>query len=287
MGRDGPDNPGEDKPARFDPTVAHQARIYDYWLGGKDNFAADREAGDKALAEYPDLVRAVRANRAFLVRAVRYLAEAGIRQFLDVGTGIPTASNTHEVAQSAAPDCRVVYVDNDPIVLLHARALLVSNRDGACAYVDADFRDPDKILAGAAKLIDFRQPVALMLLGILQLIPDKDDPWGVVKTLLAAMAPGSYLAVTHPTPDIDPRSVKAAAVLDTMSAEKRTLRHRPDVAKFFDGLDMVPPGLVQVSKWRPESPIQAAAPASRWAGVGRKPGTSVSRTATARRSPSS
>jgi hypothetical protein len=277
VGRNGPDNPGEDKAARFDPTVAHQARIYDYWLGGKDNFAADREAGDKALAEYPDLIRAVRANRAFLVRAVRYLAgEAGIRQFLDIGTGIPTANNTHEVAQSIAPETRVVYVDNDPVVLLHARALLTSSREGGCAYVDADFRDPEKILTEAARLIDFRQPIALMLLGILQLIPDKDDPFGVVKTLVTALAPGSYLTITHPARDIDPRSVKAAAVLDTLSVEKRTLRHRADVARFFDGLDMVPPGLVQVSMWRPESQIQAAAPASRWAGMGRKPGKRVS-----------
>jgi hypothetical protein len=277
VGLNRPDDPGEGKAARFDPTVAHQARIYDYWLGGKDNFAADREAGDKALAEYPDLIKAVRANRAFLVRAVRYLTgEAGIRQFLDIGTGIPTANNTHEVAQSLAPDSRIVYVDNDPVVLLHARALLTSNREGACAYVDADFRDPDKILAEAAKLIDFRRPVALMLLGILQLIPDKDDPWGAVKTLLAALAPGSYLAITHPAGDIDPRSLKAAAVLDTMSVEKRTLRRRADVARFFDGLDMLPPGLVQVSKWRPESQMQASAPASRWAGIGRKPGGSVS-----------
>ncbi len=272
MTGNGPEEPAASRAIRFDPSVAHQARIYDYWLGGKDNFAADREAGDKALAEYPDLVRAVRANRAFLVRAVRYLAaEAGIRQFLDIGTGIPTASNTHEVAQSVAPDSRIVYVDNDPVVLLHARALLTSNRQGACAYVDADFREPGKILAEAARLLDFGQPIALMLLGILQLIPDKDDPYGVVKTLLDAMVPGSFLAITHPAGDIDPRSVKAAAVLDTLSVEKRTLRCRAEIARFFDGLEMVPPGLVQVSKWRPESEIQAATPASRWAGIGRKP----------------
>jgi hypothetical protein len=252
--------------------VAHQARVYDYWLGGKDNFAADREAGDKALAEYPHLAMAVRANRAFLVRAVRYLAgEAGIRQFLDIGTGIPTANNTHEVAQEVAPDSRIVYVDNDPVVLLHARALLTSNEEGGCAYVDADFRNPGKILAQAAELLDLGKPTALMLLGILQLIPDEDEPYRIVRTLLAALPPGSYLTITHPAGDIDPRSLKAAAVLDGLSAEKRTLRTRDQVATFFHGLDMVPPGLVQVSKWRPESGVQAAAPASRWAGVGRKP----------------
>jgi hypothetical protein len=258
---------------QIDTSKPHPARVYDYLLGGKDNYVVDQQVGEK-LPEEAKV--AARQNRAFMQRAVAWLAHQGIDQFLDIGTGIPTANNTHEVAQSLAPDSRIVYVDNDPVVLLHARALLTSNREGACAYVDADFRDPDKILAEAAKLIDFRRPVALMLLGILQLIPDKDDPWGAVKTLLAALAPGSYLAITHPAGDIDPRSLKAAAVLDTMSVEKRTLRRRADVARFFDGLDMLPPGLVQVSKWRPESQMQASAPASRWAGIGRKPGGSVS-----------
>jgi hypothetical protein len=263
---------GENRKLRFDTTVAHQARIYDYWLGGKDNFAVDREAGDKALAEYPHLAKAVRANRAFLVRAVRYLAgEVGIRQFLDIGTGIPTANNTHEVAQGIAPDSRIVYVDNDPVVLLHAQALLTSNREGACAYVDADFRDPGKILAEAGKLLDFSKPTALMLLGILQLIPDEDDPYTVIETLLDALPSGSYLAITHPAGDIDPRSLKAAAVLDTLSVERRTLRPYDEIMRFFGGLELEPPGLVQVSKWRPDSEVQAATPASRWAGLGRKP----------------
>jgi hypothetical protein len=271
----GDDKQGDDRESRtlrFDTSVAHQARIYDYWLGGKDNFAVDRAAGDKALAEYPHLVKAVRANRAFLVRAVRFLAgENGIRQFLDIGTGIPTANNTHEVAQGIAPESRIVYVDNDPVVLLHAQALLTSNREGACAYVDADFRNPHKILAEAGKVLDLSQPTALMLLGILQLIPDEDDPFTVVSTLLDALPSGSYLAITHPAGDIDSRSLKAAAVLDTLSAERRSLRPRDEIIRFFDGLELVPPGLVQVSKWRPESEVQAATPASRWAGVGRKP----------------
>src|SRR5215469_3407122 len=170
-----------------DPMVAHQARIYDYWLGGKDNFAADREAAEQAVAAYPPILRAVRAQRAFLACAVRYLAgQAGVRQFLDIGTGLPTASNTHEVAQAAAPQARVVYVDNDPMVLAHARALLTSTPQGATAYLDADLRDPDKILAGAAELLDFRQPVAILLIGILQLIPDGDDPHAIAARLTAA-----------------------------------------------------------------------------------------------------
>ena len=202
--------------------------------GGKDNFAADREAGDRALEAYPQMVMAVRANRAFLIRAVRFLAgEGGIRQFLDIGTGIPTASNTHEVAQSVAPDSRIAYVDNDPVVLLHARALLTSTPEGACAYIDADFRNPGKILGEAAKLLDFAKPTALMLLGILQLIPDEDDPYGAVATLLAALSPGSYLVISHPAGDIDNRAVVAAAVLDTMSAEKRTMRTQAEVGRFL------------------------------------------------------
>ena len=159
----------------FDTSVPHIARVYDYWLGGKDNFAADRELGERTLQAYPNLVFSVRANRAFLSRTVRFLAaEAGIRQFLDIGTGIPTASNTHEVAQDVAPECRIVYVDNDPIVLSHARALLTSKPEGACAYIDADLRDPDKILVSAADTLDFSQPVAVMLLTVLQFVPDDE-----------------------------------------------------------------------------------------------------------------
>jgi hypothetical protein len=260
------------KRLRFDTSVAHQARIYDYWLGGKDNFAADRAAGDRAIAVNPTLVKAVRASRAFLVRVVSYLTgEAGIRQFLDIGTGIPTANNTHEVAQAIAPESRIVYVDNDPVILLHAQALLTSKPGGACAYVDADFRYPEKILAKAAEVLDFSRPVALMLLGILQLIPDEDKPYDTVATLLDALCPGSYLAISHPAGDMDPRAVKAAAVLDTMSAEKRTMRTHDQVMPFFTGTELLPPGLVPVNKWRPESELQASGTISRWAGLGRKP----------------
>jgi hypothetical protein len=260
------------KTPRLDTSVAHQARIYDYWLGGKDNFAADRVAGDKALEAYPLLPYSVRSQRAFLVRAVRYLAsEAGIRQFLDIGPGIPASNNTHEVAQSVAPDSRVVYADNDPVVLLHARALLRSSREGACAYVDADFRDPAKILTEAAKLLDFTKPAALILIGILQLIPDEDDPYGIIQTLMAALPSGSYLTILHLANDLDNRAVQAASVLNTMSAERRTPRSRDEFARFFTGLELVPPGIVQVNGWRPESAHQASGPGPLWVGVARKP----------------
>src|SRR5580765_1029078 len=186
-----------------DTSVAHPARVYDYWLGGKDNFAAYREAAERVLAAAPGLRYRVRANRAFLARATRYLAaEAGLRQFLDIGTGIPAAGNTHEVAQRVAPDARVVYVDNDAIVLLHAEALLRSTPEGATDYVQADLRDPGTILDRAAALLDFGQPVAVMLLGVLHLIQDDEDPWAIVARLMAAMPPGSYLTVSHPAIDI-------------------------------------------------------------------------------------
>ena len=237
----------------IDTTVAHQARIYDYWLGGKDNFAVDRDAAEQAIAAYPAILRGVRAQRAFLARAVRYLVEqAGVRQFLDIGTGIPTANNTHEVAQAAAPAARVVYVDNDPMVLAHARALLTSSAEGATAYLDADLREPGKILAGAADLLDFRRPVAVMLVGILQLITDADDPYAIVARLLAAVPPGSWLAVYHPASDIDQQRVsEAVRRVNARSAGTTTLRAHQEIARFFDGLQMLEPGLVQVQRWQP------------------------------------
>jgi S-adenosyl methyltransferase len=261
-----------DEPVPFDTSVAHVARVYDYWLGGKDNFAADRVAGDQAINAFPNIVLSARANRAFLARAVRFLAgEAGVRQFLDIGTGIPTANHTHEVAQSVAPESRVAYVDNDPIVLAHARALLASHPQGATNYVDADLRDPQKILDGAARLLDFGRPVAVMLMAILQHIDDEHDPYKIVGTLVGAMPPGSYLALSHPAKDIDAESMaKMADILNQMMAEKVTFRARPAVARFFDGLELVEPGMVQASKWRPASDAEAASPAALWAGVARK-----------------
>ena len=260
------------EPASFDTSVAHVARVYNYWLGGKDNFAADRAAGEQAIKAFPNIVLSSRANRAFLARAVRFLAgEAGIGQFLDIGTGIPSANNTHEVAQSVAPESRIVYVDNDPVVLAHARALLTSDPAGATACIDADLRDPQHILASAARLLDFRRPVAVMLMAILQHIDDEDDPYSIVRTLMGAMPPGSHLALSHPAKDIDAESMaKMAVTLNQMMTEKVTFRDRPTVARFFEGLELVEPGMVQASKWRPESKATATSPAALWAGVARK-----------------
>ena len=257
----------------IDTSVAHVARVYDYWLGGKDNFSADRVAGDQAIQAYPDIVYSVRANRAFLARTVRYLAgEAGIRQFLDIGTGIPTANNTHEVAQDVAPGSNVVYVDNDPVVLTHARALLVSGGQGHTNYIDADLRDTGRILAEAALTLDFSRPVAIMLMAILQHIDEAEDPYAIVDSLLAAVPPGSYLAISHPAADIETEAMaQMAERLNKLMAEKVTFRTRPQVARFFEGLELVEPGMVRVQEWRPASEIEAKSPAALWGGVGRKP----------------
>jgi len=255
----------------IDTTRAHPARIYDYWLGGKDNFAADREAAELALEAYPDLAKAVQSNRAFLGRAVRFLAGQGIRQFLDVGTGIPAADNTHEVAQREAPDSRIVYIDNDPIVLLHAQALLKSTPEGACDYLQADLRDPDTILARAARTIDFGRPVALMLLAVLQFILDEQDPYGLVSRLVAALPSGSYLVISHPTDDFNPNKGESMKVYNERSADQAVVRDKAATARFFDGLELLEPGVVPVARWRPDSDLTAARPSSMWCGVARKP----------------
>jgi hypothetical protein len=258
--------------ARVDTTVAHISRVYDYWLGGKDNFAVDRIAAERVIAAFPGIVRSARGNRAFLGRAVRYLVrEAGVRQFLDIGTGLPAANNTHEVAQSAAPECRVVYVDNDPVVLSHAKALLASGPKGATAYVDADLRDPETILAAAADVLDFSRPVAVMLVAILQHISDADDPYEIVARLVAEMPSGSYLTLSHPARDIEAAAM--AEIADRMNelvAEKVTFRTRAEVLRFFDGFELVEPGVVSVPQWRPASDLEAASPTVMWCGVGRK-----------------
>ena len=268
----GGDASGETAPV-FDTSVAHVARVYDYWLGGKDNFAADRAAGDQAIAAYPDIVFSVRANRAFLARAVRYLAsEAGIRQFLDIGTGIPTANNTHEVAQAVAPSSRIVYVDNDPVVLAHARALLTSMPEGSTNYIDADLRDAGTILRQAAATLDFAKPIAVMLMAILQHLDDDDDPYAVVASLMAAVPSGSYLAMTHPASDIAAEEMREMAQrLNKLMAEKVTFRGRAEVTRFFDGLELAEPGMVRVQEWRPNTTAEATSPAALWCGVARKP----------------
>jgi len=257
----------------IDTSTAHPARVYDYWLGGKDNFAADREAAELALQAYPQLAEAVQSNRAFLARAVRYLTqEAGIRQFLDIGTGIPAANNTHQVAQREAADSRIVYVDNDPIVLLHARALLKSTPQGECDYIQADLRNPEEILAAAARTLDFGKPVALMLLAILQFISDDEDPYTLVSRLLAALPSGSYLVVSHPTDDFNPnRQGESIQRYNERVTDQATLRGHDETARFFDGLELVEPGVVAVAKWRPNSDLDAARPSSMWCGVARKP----------------
>jgi hypothetical protein len=213
-----------------------------------------------------------RANRAFLLRAVRFLAgDAQIRQFLDIGTGIPAGNNVHEVAQSIAAQTRVVYVDNDPIVLSHARALLASGPEGAIEYLDADLRDPQKILDGAGRILDFGRPVAVMLTAVLQHIDDEDDPHKIVAALMEAVPPGSYLALSHPASDIEAEPMaRMARSLGAMLQEEVSLRTRPEVETFFEGLALAEPGLVQASKWRPASEPEAASPAALWAGVARK-----------------
>jgi len=256
----------------FDTSVPHVARVYDYWLGGKDNFAADRVMGERTLQAYPNLVYSVRANRAFLARTVRFLANQGIRQFLDIGTGIPTANNTHEVAQRAVPESRIVYVDNDPIVLSHAKALLKSTPEGACAYLDADLRDPDTILAGAANTLDFARPVAVMLIAVMHFIGDDAEASAIMNRLMAACVPGSYVALSHAASDID--AVQMAEMirrLNESTAEKTTLRDRAGVTRLFDGLELVEPGVIRAAEWRPDTDLEAASPAALWGGVARKP----------------
>ena len=270
-GRDGDPARGQDTPPQFDTSVAHISRVYNYWLGGKDNFAADRELAEKFIAADPAVIAGVRANRAFLGRAVYYLAaEEGIRQFLDIGTGIPTANNTHEVAQRTAPTARVVYVNNDPIVLTHARALLTSDPAGATDYLEADLRDTGTILAEAARTLDFTQPTAVMLVGVLHCIPDADDPPAVVARLMEAVPSGSYLVISHPAADIQAEQMAAgSAVLNQALAGPITFRDHAGVERLFDGLDLAEPGLVSISQWR-AGPGTLARPMNAWAGVARK-----------------
>jgi hypothetical protein len=258
--------------ADFDTSVPHIARVYDYWLGGKDNFAADRVMGERTLQAYPNLVFSVRANRAFLARTVRFLAGQGIRQFLDIGTGIPTANNTHEVAQRIAPASRIVYVDNDPVVLSHAKALLKSTPEGACAYIDADLHDPDTILAGAADTLDFSQPVAVMLIAVMHFVGDDAEASAIINRLMEACVPGSYVALSHAASDIDAEQMaEMVRRLNESTAEKTTLRDRAGVTRLFAGLELVEPGVIRAAEWRPDTDLEAASPAALWGGVARKP----------------
>ena len=266
-------------PVEFDTNVAHPARVYDYWLGGKDHFEADRAAGAAAAEANPAILPGVRANRQFLARAVRYLADAGIRQFLDIGTGLPSANNTHEVAQAADPESRVVYVDNDPIVLAHARALLTSTPEGATAYIDADARDVDTVLRKATETLDFSQPVAVMALMVMQYIPDEDDPHSIVSRLTDAVPSGSYLALSDTVSGVGEEVAKVATARLNERMGRIQLRRRPvtEIERYFAGLELVEPGVVPVNRWRPPVPEIAPSPGSAaqdlpaYGGIGRKP----------------
>ncbi|WP_395105914.1 SAM-dependent methyltransferase [Actinomadura sp. SCN-SB] len=233
--------------------IAHPARVYDYWLGGKDNFAADREVAERALAVAPDMPRSARSNRQFLKRAVELAAGEGIRQFLDIGSGLPTAENTHQIAQRTAPGARVVYVDNDPIVRVHGEALLAS--DASTTVVQGDLRRPEELLSHpqVTALIDFTQPLALLLLGVLHFVPDDEDPYGLMARLRDAMAPGSYLIFSHITGDADPD--KGRELQEAINREARaTVRTREEVTRFFDGFEILEPGIVPPDQWRNDGP---------------------------------
>jgi S-adenosyl methyltransferase len=259
-------------PPRLDTGVPHSARVWNYLLGGKDNFAADREICDVLMQIFPGIIHIAREQRRFLVRSVRYLAgEAGIRQFLDIGVGLPVGASTHQVAQEIAPESRIVYVDNDPLVLVHARALLTSAPGGMTSYIEADVRDTGEILEQAARTLDFGQPAALMMLGIMGQLPDSAGPGAVVTRLLEPLAPGSCLALSDGT-DTSPALNQAIAVYNQNSASSYHLRSPEQIARFFDGLTLVPPGVVTTSRWRPEIVDASTEPREVDAicGVGRK-----------------
>jgi O-methyltransferase involved in polyketide biosynthesis len=263
---------GDEGRSKIDTTVPHSARIWNYWLGGKDNYPVDRQVGEQTIAVLPEIVDIARASRQFLTRVVRYLAaDAGVRQFLDVGTGLPTVNNTHEVAQSAARESRVVYADNDPLVLAHARALLTSTPEGATDYIDADLHDPDAILRAATRTLDFGQPVALILMGILAHVSDYDEAKSTVSRLMAALPSGSYLVVRDGT-NTDPSYTKAIEGYNASGAVPYHLRSPEQLTGFFDGLDLLDPGVVSCPFWRPTTPPPASTgePAV-FGGVGRKP----------------
>jgi hypothetical protein len=267
--------PGQQPSPKIDSSVAHSARIWNYWLGGKDHYPVDRRVGDQILEMFPHIAYLARADRAFLGRAVRYLvSEAGIRQFLDIGTGLPTADNTHQVAQRIVPECRIVYVDNDPLVLAHARALLTGTPEGATDYLDADLRDPDKIVQEAAGTLDFSQPVAVMLLGILHHISDDGEAYAVVDRLLDAVTSGSYLVIAHSTNQTTGAAMdEAVEHWNQFGKPPMTLRTPQAIARFFDRLELLEPGVVSTSRWRPDPAETSSGPVpetDEFCAVGRK-----------------
>jgi O-methyltransferase involved in polyketide biosynthesis len=257
---------------RLNAQVPHSARLWNYWLGGKDNFASDRAAGDEIARMLPSIVDLAVADRAFLGRMVRHLvADRGIRQILDIGTGLPTADNTHQVAQSIAPETRIVYVDNDPLVLVHARALLTSTPEGQTSYIEADLNDPQAILQKAQRTLDFSEPVAITLLGIMHFIRDDDEARNVVRQLADAMPSGSYLAIAHGCHDINRAEAdKIVSFWNEHGTPKIKYRSSAEIARFFDGLELLEPGIVPCSRWRP-GPEDPDIDVNQYCGVGRKP----------------
>ena len=266
-------SPGLQSSPEIDTTVSHSARVWDYWLGGKENYPVDREVGDRIAERFPEIVEHARMDRAFLGRAVRYLAgEAGIRQFLDIGTGLPTVDNTHEVAQRVAPESRIVYVDNDPLVLAHARALLTSTPEGATDYIDIDMQDPGKIIEAAARTLDFDRPVAITMLGVLWHILDDDEAKAVVDCYLDAVPSGSHLAIAHPTIEATgERMAEAIRQWNTFGKPPGTHRTPRQIAAFFDRLELIEPGVVSCTRWRPEAAFGEPKEVDLFCAVGRKP----------------
>jgi hypothetical protein len=271
---DDPATPEEPRPPRIDTTVPHSARIWNYWLGGKDHYAVDREAGDQFAAVYPGIFDLARLSRYFLGRVIRHLgAEAGIRQFLDIGTGLPTADNTHEVAQRVNPEARIVYVDNDPLILAHANALLVSSPQGATAYIEADLLDPDTIIREARNTLDFDEPVALILMQVLGHVSNADgdkQAREIVNHLMGALPPGSYLALNE-SANTNELNAKATALYNESGAEPYYLRDPEQIVGLFEGFELVEPGVVPIQDWRPDpNPFGSPADVGVWGGVGRK-----------------
>ncbi|MGR6968747.1 SAM-dependent methyltransferase [Streptomyces cynarae] len=262
-------------PTRVDTQVAHNARVWNHWIGGRDNYEIDRKVGDQVASMFPVIREVARADRAFLGRAVRFLAdECGVRQFLDVGTGLPTLDNTHEIAQRIAPESRIVYVDNDPVVLVHARTLLTSTPEGATDYIDADVHDPDSVVRRAAATLDLTRPVAVMMLGILNFVLDSDRAREIVRTLMSAVPSGSCLVLTHPTTDADlggQGNVLAMRFWNDNATPPITARTRAEVASFFDGLDILAPGLVSCAHWRPDAASDSAVTVPQFGAVAVKP----------------
>ncbi|MEU6578094.1 SAM-dependent methyltransferase [Streptomyces sp. NPDC046805] len=264
----------EERLARFAPTTAHPARTWNYWLGGKDNYDADREAGEAILKIYPEIADMARYQRAFLQRVIRYFTvDCGIRQFLDIGTGLPTADNTHEVAQRFAPEARVVYVDNDPIVLRHAEALLRSTPEGRTAYIEADLRNPGQILEEAARTLDFTRPIAVTLLGVLLFITDDDEVAAILGRLRDAMAPGSFLALTHTTNSTGGgRTDDAVKEWNDNSPNPMVMRTTEHIRSYVQGLELLEPGIVPLTHWRPDpADTGSARDIDEFCAVARKP----------------